>query len=341
MEKKSETGLIVGLIVVVALCFIVGGNHPGGATTSPQPSSFIAHVTRLYQLDPAQYNSPADYEYAPSACSTTSLTEVLNGYGQHLRIADVLHAEIAANAISPQLGLLDENGLARTARAFGFQATIDHTHTLDQVIALGNKGTPVIVSIPPGRSRKFPGGHILVATGGNAQSVFLADSSSYNLGTLSRTQFQALWSGLTALVTPTTAQAGTIPNYRALAEQDAQEEGISPTTFSRQMNDESGFQADIVSSAGAIGIAQFMPEKARELKIDPHDPVVSLKAAAHLMSIYLKRYDGDYAKALAAYEAGPGAVDRAIRLGGVQWTRYLAASTCRYLHTILNEQVCQ
>ncbi len=346
MESKSQTGAaVVVLIVVVTLLVVMGSNHQTSSPTLQPPSpTHAAHIIRLNQMDPAQYASQREYTmWAASACSTTSMTEVLNYYGAGFTISHVLQVEQSVHAISANEGLLDEDGIHRTVEQFGYHATIDHTHSLAQVIALANNGTPVIVSIPPGRSSKFPNGHILVTTGGNAHSVFLADSSGYNLDTLPRSQFQMLWSGLTAVIIPTAASKVNTPDYRALAEQDAQAEGISPETFSRQVNDESGFQPDIVSPAGAIGIAQIMPDKAKELGIDPHDPIASLKAAAHLMATYLKRYGGDYAKALAAYEAGPGTVDRAIRLGGAQWatTKYLAASTCRYLHTILNEEVCR
>ena len=92
--------------------------------------------------------------------------------------------------------------LAHTVTRFGFHATIDHTHTFAQIIALANAGTPVIVSIPPLRSSLFYHGHILVVTGGNSSEVFLADSSVYNLQALPLQRFLFLWSGLTAIVTP-------------------------------------------------------------------------------------------------------------------------------------------
>jgi hypothetical protein len=144
------------------------------------------------------------------------MTEVMNYYGRSLRITDVLQAEEAAQAITPALGLLEESGIARTVERFGFHATIDHAHTLVQVIGIctshrhlsvqvigiANKGTPVVVSIPPKRTEMFSGGHVLVVTGGNASDVYLADSSSYDLHALSRSQFVLLWSGLTAIITP-------------------------------------------------------------------------------------------------------------------------------------------
>jgi len=90
--------------------------------------------------------------------------------------------------------------------------------------------------------------------------------------------------------------------------------GIDPDLFARQINQESGFNPSAGSPAGAQGIAQFMPDTARGLGIDPSDPAQALPAAANLMKSYLAKYAGDWSKALAAYNAGPGNVDK---YGGV------------------------
>jgi len=97
--------------------------------------------------------------------------------------------------------------------------------------------------------------------------------------------------------------------YVAIARQDASNAGISPDLFVRQINQESGFNPWAVSPAGAIGIAQFMPATAAGMGINPRDPLQSLRGAARLMASYAHQY-GIYAKALAAYNAGPAAVDR-------------------------------
>jgi soluble lytic murein transglycosylase-like protein len=81
-----------------------------------------------------------------------------------------------------------------------------------------------------------------------------------------------------------------------------------------QLYAESGFNPFATSGAGAQGIAQFMPGTARSYALkDPYDPVAAIAAQAHLMSDLLKRF-GKVHLALAAYNAGSGAVERA---GGV------------------------
>ncbi|MGH2981660.1 MAG: lytic transglycosylase domain-containing protein, partial [Solirubrobacterales bacterium] len=71
---------------------------------------------------------------------------------------------------------------------------------------------------------------------------------------------------------------------------------------------ESGFDPYAVSPAGAQGIAQFIPGTAASYGLrDPFDPDVAIDAQAHLMSDLLRRF-GSVRLALAAYNAGPGAV---------------------------------
>lgn len=111
-------------------------------------------------------------------------------------------------------------------------------------------------------------------------------------------------------------------DYRQRAAEIARTYGLDPEIFVRQIQTESGFNPQAVSSAGAGGLAQIMPATARQpgFGISPisdearFDPEASLNFGAQYMRAMLDRYDGDYARALAAYNAGPGAVDRA---GGI------------------------
>jgi len=175
-------------------------NSPVKSTT--QPSNFQAsqNLVRLSQLDPAQYNSTQEFQlWAYSACSTASMTEVFDSYGRHYRIIDVLKVEAQIDEITPQSGLLEDVGIQRTAARFGFKTTWGHNLSLDQIISIANAGKPVIVSFPPDR---YAGGHLLVVTGGNSNTVNLADSSLWNRKALSRAQFMNWWEGFYAIVTP-------------------------------------------------------------------------------------------------------------------------------------------
>lgn len=123
-------------------------------------------------------------------------------------------------------------------------------------------------------------------------------------------------------------------NYHQIARQDALNAGIDPDIFERQINQESGFNPDAVSEVGAIGIAQIMPTTAAGWGVNPHDPVASLQAAASAMATYLHTY-GDYAKALACYNAGCGALNTAVSNCGLNWKACVPSETRSYIAVIM------
>lgn len=93
---------------------------------------------------------------------------------------------------------------------------------------------------------------------------------------------------------------------------------------------ESGFRTDAISPKGAVGLMQLMPSTASHLGIDPARADQNAEAGAKYLRALLLRYHGDSALALAAYNAGPGAVDR---FGGIP--PYL--ETRRYVVKVLRE----
>lgn len=96
-------------------------------------------------------------------------------------------------------------------------------------------------------------------------------------------------------------------------EQAARRHGLDPRLLAALVKQESGFRADAGSHAGAIGLTQLMPGTARELGVDPHDPIANLDGGARYLSRQLDRF-GSVPLALAAYNAGPGRVAAA---GGI------------------------
>jgi peptidoglycan DL-endopeptidase CwlO len=101
--------------------------------------------------------------------------------------------------------------------------------------------------------------------------------------------------------------------YAGTIEQAASANGIPASLLAALLYHESRFEPGAVSSAGAEGIAQFMPATAAGLGIDPTDPTQSIGGAAQLLGDYSRQF-GSYADALAAYDAGSSAVER---YGGV------------------------
>ena len=127
-----------------------------------------------------------------------------------------------------------------------------------------------------------------------------------------------------------------VSQYIAIAQQDAQNAGISPDYFVRQIDVESGFNPNAYSPAGAEGIAQFEPATAAGLGIDPWNPIQSLAGAAHLMASYNNKYGGNYAMAFAAYNGGSGTVQYAVNAcGSSGWMNCLPGETRHYIYEIM------
>jgi soluble lytic murein transglycosylase-like protein len=102
-------------------------------------------------------------------------------------------------------------------------------------------------------------------------------------------------------------------NYIEMARQIAIEEGVDPDLFLRLIQQESSFNQDAVSSAGALGLAQLMPGTAADLGVDPMDPEQNLRGGARYLKMMFDEF-GDPRLALAGYNAGPGNVRK---YGGV------------------------
>ena len=100
------------------------------------------------------------------------------------------------------------------------------------------------------------------------------------------------------------------PTFAAAITGAARRWSVSAALLAAQLYAESNFNPFAASAAGARGIAQFMPGTARSYGLaDPYDPRASIEAQAHLMRDLLRRF-GSAALALAAYNAGPAAVER-------------------------------
>ena len=101
-----------------------------------------------------------------------------------------------------------------------------------------------------------------------------------------------------------------LPTPQELADAAADKYGLPRQLVRAVMQAESGFQVQAVSPKGAIGLMQLMPGTAQTLGVDPNDPVQNVDAGARYLRDLLQKYDGHLWHALAAYNAGPGAVDR-------------------------------
>jgi len=99
--------------------------------------------------------------------------------------------------------------------------------------------------------------------------------------------------------------------HSALFAANAKTYGLDEAWLRAIAHAESGFDADAVSSKGARGVMQLMPNVIADYGVeDPHAPAESIRAGAQHLRSLLRRYKGDRTLALAAYNAGIGTVDR-------------------------------
>jgi soluble lytic murein transglycosylase-like protein len=113
---------------------------------------------------------------------------------------------------------------------------------------------------------------------------------------------------------PAPASAGSSA-YDATISQVAAREGLDPAVLHGLIQQESGFDPSARSSAGALGLTQLMPSTAASLGVaEPLNPTQSIEGGARYLKEMLERFGGNTADALAAYNAGAGAVEQ---YGGV------------------------
>ena len=175
------------------------------------------------------------------------------------------------------------------ARVAQLQAMIERTRSL----AAGTLPT----SIASGSSSTSTSQPVNFASA--LQAASSADATSANYST---TAYQ-----------PTSAPAS--GEYAALIEQAAQRNGVEPALLQGLIQQESGFDPNAQSSAGAAGLTQLMPGTAASMGVaNPLDPAESIEGGARYLGQMMRQFGGNASDALAAYNAGPGAVQQ---YGGV------------------------
>lgn len=99
--------------------------------------------------------------------------------------------------------------------------------------------------------------------------------------------------------------------YRSDVARAAEQYGVDPALVRAVIHAESAFNSRALSNKGAMGLMQLMPQTARDLEVENAlDPSQNINGGVRYLSALLKRYRGDVKLATAAYNAGPGAVQK-------------------------------
>lgn len=110
--------------------------------------------------------------------------------------------------------------------------------------------------------------------------------------------------------------------------------GVDPRLALELAIQESGLSQVVRSGAGAIGVMQLMPDTAAWLGVDPYDVHQNIAGGVRYLGMMLNQF-GDAAAALAAYNWGPGNVDRAMDRYGAGWLAYAPAETQNHVARIM------
>jgi soluble lytic murein transglycosylase-like protein len=125
--------------------------------------------------------------------------------------------------------------------------------------------------------------------------------------------------------------SGVTDRYDNLITEASKKHGVSFSLLKALIKIESDFNPRAISSAGAKGLMQIMPENIRALNIkDPFDPLENIMGGARYLKQLIKRFDGELPMALAAYNAGPNMVDRYKRIPPFDETENFVEKVMKY-----------
>ena len=102
-----------------------------------------------------------------------------------------------------------------------------------------------------------------------------------------------------------------LPDFNSIIKTQAAKTGIDENLLKAVIKTESGFNPNARSHVGAMGLMQLMPKTAESLGVvDPYNPQQNIEGGSKYLKKLLSKYNGNKEMALAAYNAGPGAVDK-------------------------------
>lgn len=128
---------------------------------------------------------------------------------------------------------------------------------------------------------------------------------------------------------------GDSTDYTQMIADAATQNGVDPNLAIEVGIAESNLNPAAISSAGAVGIMQLMPGTAAQYGADPTDPADNIQAGVSYLGDLLNQFGGNQVAALAAYNWGPGNVQKAMSTYGSNWLSHAPAETQNYVAKIL------
>ncbi len=213
----------------------------------------------------------------------------------------------AAGGIAPSTAAIPAAGQAATV-APGIGPNAGGLAAASQAAARVAQLQSMIKAVETGPSAKGSFGAALAeatAVGGQGATPAVGEAAA-----LTPTAYTAPTAAAPTTTTAPGPGNGAVP-YQSLIEESCAKYGVDPALLAGLIEQESHFDPTVGSPAGAQGLTELMPETAASLGVtDPHDPAQSIDAGARLLSEKLAEFGGNTELALAAYNAGSGAVQQ-------------------------------